>query len=70
MMTDPVALPCLKDPMPQASADAPIGIFDSGVGGLSIAQEIEAILPKRGIFFFAIPPMCLMVRVKTMIFGN
>ena len=53
MMTDPVALPCLKDPMPQASADAPIGIFDSGVGGLSIAQEIAAYLPNERIIYFA-----------------
>ena len=39
--------------MPQASADAPIGIFDSGVGGLSIALEIAHYLPNERILYFA-----------------
>ena len=30
----------LNNPMPKATAEAPIGIFESGIGGLSIAQEI------------------------------
>ena len=40
-------------PMPQATADAPIGIFDSGVGGLSVAQEIARYLPNERIVYFA-----------------
>lgn len=43
----------LNDPMPKASADAPIGIFDSGIGGLSIAQEIAQYLPKERIVYYA-----------------
>lgn len=39
--------------MPHRSSDAPIGIFDSGVGGLSIAQEIAAYLPNERIVYFA-----------------
>lgn len=43
----------LDDPMPKAGADAPIGIFDSGIGGLSIAQEIARYLPKEHIVYYA-----------------
>lgn len=35
------------------SADAPIGIFDSGIGGLSVAQEIVKYLPNEKIIYFA-----------------
>lgn len=34
-------------------ADAPIGIFDSGIGGLSIALEIARYLPNERIVYFA-----------------
>lgn len=43
----------LIDPMPKAQADAPIGIFDSGIGGLSVAQEIARHLPKERIVYYA-----------------
>lgn len=43
----------LTNPMPHAHADAPIGIFDSGIGGLSVAQEIAHYLPKERIVYFA-----------------
>ena len=43
----------LNDPMPKAAADAPIGIFDSGIGGLSIAIEIARYLPNERIVYFA-----------------
>ncbi|MEB3753553.1 glutamate racemase [Acinetobacter sp. MD2(2019)] len=33
--------------------NAPIGIFDSGIGGLSIAQEIAQHLPNERIVYFA-----------------
>ena len=43
----------LVDPMPKAQSDAPIGIFDSGIGGLSVAQEIAHYLPNERIVYFA-----------------
>ena len=46
-------IPVLLNPMPHASSDAPIGVFDSGVGGLSIAQEIAQHLPNERILYYA-----------------
>ncbi|ATZ62195.1 glutamate racemase [Acinetobacter bereziniae] len=43
----------LENPMPKALANAPIGIFDSGIGGLSIAQEIAHYLPNERIVYYA-----------------
>ena len=43
----------LVNPMPKAQLDAPIGIFDSGIGGLSVAQEIAHYLPNERILYFA-----------------
>ncbi|HEV7815004.1 MAG TPA: glutamate racemase [Janthinobacterium sp.] len=37
------ALPC----------DAPIGVFDSGVGGLSVLRHIRALLPQENLIYFA-----------------
>lgn len=37
-------------PMP---ADAPIGVFDSGVGGLSVLRHIRAQLPHEHLLYFA-----------------
>ena len=34
------------------SADQPIGIFDSGVGGLTIAKEIKRLLPQENLIYF------------------
>ena len=42
----------LINPMPKATANAPIGIFDSGIGGLSIAQEIAKHLPHYLFIYF------------------
>ena len=33
--------------------NAPIGIFDSGLGGLSVLREIRKVLPYENIFFVA-----------------
>ena len=33
--------------------DQPIGIFDSGVGGLSILREIRLVLPHEDLLYFA-----------------
>ncbi len=43
----------LIDPMPKAQSHAPIGIFDSGIGGLSVAQDIARYLPKERILYYA-----------------
>jgi glutamate racemase len=37
-------LPSLDDPLPESN-DAPIGVFDSGVGGLTVLKALEAALP-------------------------
>ena len=34
-------------------ADAPIGVFDSGVGGLSVLRHIRALLPHEHLLYFA-----------------
>ena len=34
-------------------ADAPIGVFDSGVGGLSVLRHIRAQLPNENLIYFA-----------------
>ena len=33
-------------------ADAPIGVFDSGVGGLTVAREIMRQLPSENMIYF------------------
>ena len=34
-------------------ADAPIGIFDSGIGGLSVLRHARALLPHEELLYFA-----------------
>ncbi len=34
------------------SAEQPIGIFDSGVGGLTVAKEIKRLLPNENLIYF------------------
>lgn len=34
-------------------ADAPIGVFDSGIGGLSVLRHIQARLPRESLLYFA-----------------
>ena len=38
---------------PTTNNDAPIGIFDSGVGGLSVLRHIQAQLPHEHLLYFA-----------------
>lgn len=40
------------EPMPMDAA-APIGIFDSGVGGLSVLRHVRAGLPQESLLYFA-----------------
>jgi glutamate racemase len=37
----------------QLTANAPIGVFDSGVGGLSVLRHIRALLPHENLLYFA-----------------
>ena len=41
-------------------ADAPIGVFDSGVGGLTVAREIMRQLPSENMIYLEIRQECLM----------
>lgn len=43
----------MPEPLPAASPDAPIGVFDSGVGGLTILREIRAALPCEDLVYVA-----------------
>ncbi len=38
--------------------DSPIGIFDSGIGGLSVMKEVIKILPNESIIYFADKKNC------------
>lgn len=38
---------------PLPSADGPVGVFDSGVGGLSVLRHIHAQLPQEHLLYFA-----------------
>lgn len=43
----------LADALARTSAEAPIGVFDSGVGGLSVLRHIRAQLPHEHLMYFA-----------------
>jgi glutamate racemase len=43
---------------PRTSTDAPIGIFDSGLGGLSVVQEVRAVLPNEHLIYYADSAYC------------
>lgn len=38
---------------PDTSADAPLGVFDSGVGGLSVLAEVRRELPQEDVLYLA-----------------
>ncbi|MDP3846809.1 MAG: glutamate racemase [Pseudomonas sp.] len=40
-------------PIAKLSREAPIGVFDSGVGGLSVLGEIRALLPQESLLYVA-----------------
>ncbi|WP_019140450.1 glutamate racemase [Noviherbaspirillum massiliense] len=42
-----------RDDIPRNSCSAPIGIFDSGIGGLSVLRHIRAQLPCEELLYFA-----------------
>ncbi len=39
--------------LPLTSVDAPIGVFDSGVGGMSVLRHIQALLPHENLIYLA-----------------
>ena len=41
-----------KQDFSHLSAKQPIGIFDSGVGGLTVAKEIKRLLPQENLIYF------------------
>jgi glutamate racemase len=43
----------VSQPSPVSDTSAPIGIFDSGVGGLSVAMEIARQMPRERLVYFA-----------------
>lgn len=43
----------MTPPSPSPGASAPIGVFDSGVGGLSVLREIRALLPGETLHYLA-----------------
>ena len=36
--------------------DLPIAVFDSGVGGISVLQEMVRLMPEENFYFFACFP--------------
>ena len=34
-------------------SEAPVGVFDSGVGGLSVLKEIHTLLPNESLLYVA-----------------
>lgn len=49
----PTTLPVAAALSRAPRANAPIGVFDSGMGGLSIVRELQAHLPHEDIIYFA-----------------
>src|SRR4249920_960986 len=38
--------------MKKLTKDQPIGIFDSGIGGLTVAHAIKEMMPNEGLIYF------------------
>ena len=43
----------MADSIVTLSRDAPIGIFDSGIGGLSVLRHVRTLLPDESLLYFA-----------------
>ncbi len=41
-----------------ASSKAPLGVFDSGLGGISVLREIRQVLPRESILYYADNAWC------------
>ena len=44
----------------------PIGVFDSGLGGLTAVRQLRRLLPGEDIVYFGVPAACLTVPAGTM----
>lgn len=49
----PSAVRSDSSPLMPTAADAAVGIFDSGIGGLSVLRHIHAALPREHLLYFA-----------------
>ncbi|WP_443113355.1 glutamate racemase [Herbaspirillum seropedicae] len=49
----PSAVSSDSSPLMPTAADAAVGIFDSGIGGLSVLRHIHAALPREQLLYFA-----------------
>ncbi|HET7583278.1 MAG TPA: glutamate racemase [Gemmatimonadaceae bacterium] len=45
-------MPVAASPRPEVSTAAPIGVFDSGIGGLTVVRALVHELPREGIVYF------------------
>jgi len=45
-----------------AVSDRPIGVFDSGMGGLTVAHAIKQILPNEKIIYFGTGPNKIIIK--------
>ncbi len=45
-------LPAVSLPMHQIKSHHPIGVFDSGLGGLTVVKELFSVLPKENIIYY------------------
>lgn len=59
------------------SVSGPVGVFDSGVGGLSVAREIRALLPAEELLYLADTAYCPyggrpleQIRARSLLVGN
>ncbi|WP_175940013.1 glutamate racemase [Caballeronia sp. BCC1704] len=52
-MSAVVASPLAANARAPAGADAPVGIFDSGLGGLSVLRAVRALLPHEQLIYVA-----------------
>lgn len=43
----------MADAALSVSPEAPIGVFDSGIGGLSVLRHVHALLPSEALLYFA-----------------
>lgn len=43
----------MADPALPVAPEAPIGVFDSGIGGLSVLRHVHALLPSEELLYFA-----------------
>lgn len=58
MREEPARTPNSADATGRQALDSPIGLFDSGVGGLTILREVRRLLPERDLVYLADSANC------------